>query len=209
MEPVDRIQARAAALRDLGVAQTASSDEIREAWRRVAFRAHPDHAGGDHVDFARAKAAFDLLREDGLTKNGRSDPEGPPKPRRPKLRSRIVDLSPQEIEACRGQLAADMDDATPDKPAEHIPDAVGCHGRHLTYFVSTSVCEGGNRVALPTSILDASRRLTTEVLSFQSKSAGAGEIIVPDGIRERKFPGAKSVKVRFQTNPENRREFMT
>jgi len=59
MEPVDKINARTDALADLGLAANASPDDIRNAWRQIAFHAHPDHTGGDCADFSRAKVAYD------------------------------------------------------------------------------------------------------------------------------------------------------
>lgn len=212
MQPVSKIQARAHALRVLGLSQNAGADEIRAAWRNIAFHDHPDHTDGDHSGFARAKAAYDLLRKEGLTR------KGPAQPRRPRLRKRVIDLAAADIEACRELLnperaLSDLSDADgngagrPSAESDHVPEAIGCFGRDLTYFVATSVCEGPNRVALPTSVLTSGRKSDTEILSFQSKSAGSGEIIVPDPIRERKFPGARSVRIRFEADQTMRDTF--
>jgi len=212
MEPVEKIMARADALSALGLGQNAGSDDIRDAWRQIAFHAHPDHTDGDCTSFARAKEAYDFLRSEGLTTKG----QAPGKPRRPKLRKRVIELESADIDACRVLLntalshspegAAETD---PQKAAEadHVPDAVGFYGRHLTYFVATPVREGANRVALPTSFLASVRRLETEVLSFQSKDAGSGEVVVPDTITARKFPGAKSVRIKFEADQQMRDEF--
>ncbi|MDX1744101.1 MAG: J domain-containing protein, partial [Ruegeria sp.] len=75
------------------------------------------------------------------------------------------------------------------------------------YFVPTPVCEGSNRVALPTSFLASARRTETEVLSFQSNDAGAGEVVVPETIIASKFPGAKSVCIKFDADQRMRDEF--
>jgi len=213
MEPVEKIKARADALRALGLDQSAGSDDIRGAWRHIAFHAHPDHTDGDCTSFARAKEAYDFLRQEGLTPKG--DAAG--KPRRPKLRKRVVELESADIDACRVLLNSALphnpeDGNTSSDPqsladADHIPDAVGFYGRHLTYFVSTPVIEGSNRVALPTSFLAAARRLETEVLSFQSRDSGAGEVVVPEALAARKFPGAKSVRIKFDADQQMRDEF--
>lgn len=219
MEPVDRIKARADALQQLGLDQTASSDDIRHAWRRIAFHDHPDHTDRDCSDFTRAKAAYDLLRKEGLATKG---PAGSAdnQPRRPKIRKRVIELGSGEIDACRAMLntalsrpidtGEDTDRQDCDRQSvasDHVPDAVGCFGRHLTYFVATPVCEGANRVALPTSVLASHRQVETEVLSFQSKDAGAGEVVVPETIMTRKFPGAKSVRIRFSVDQDMKDEF--
>lgn len=212
MEPVDRIQARAEALHTLGLDQTASASEIRAAWRTIAFHAHPDHTDGDCSQFSRAKSAYDFLRKSGLAGKG----AGPAKPRRPKLRKRLVELADKDVEACQSLLDPDraLPCGTQDKEetplrrnSDHIPNAIGCYGRDLTYFVATPVCEGENRVALPTSILAGFRTVETEILSFQAKNGGSGEVVVPDTIRERKFPGARSVKIRFDATQETREQF--
>ena len=211
MEPVEKFRARAEAFAALGLDQSAGTDEIRDAWRRIAFHAHPDHTDGDCTSFTRAKEAYDFLRREGLAPRG----QDAGKPKRPKLRKRVIELDSKDIDACRALLNtalpnnsdgcdADAQDLT---DADHIPDAVGFFGRHLTYFVATPVSEGANRIALPTSFLAAARRLETEVLSFQSKNAGAGEVVVPDNITERKFPGAKSVRIRFEADQQMRDDF--
>ncbi len=211
MEPVEKFRARADALSALGLDHSAGSDDIRDAWRHIAFHAHPDHTDGDCTSFARAKEAYDLLRREGLTAKGPASG----KPRRPKLRKRVIELDSTDVDACRmllnTALTHDQDGQEMNMQdlanADHIPDAVGFHGRHLTYFVSTPVCEGANRIALPTSFLASARRMETEVLSFESKNAGAGEVVVPDAITERKFPGAKSVRIKFEADQQMRDEF--
>ncbi|WP_170331856.1 J domain-containing protein [Ruegeria arenilitoris] len=213
MEPVDKINARADALAALGLDQTAESDDIRDAWRHIAFRAHPDHRNGDCAHFTRAKEAYDFLRSEGLTVKGRATGT----PRRPQLRKRVIELESTDIDACRMLLntalthSPDGDDTSADPhftaEADHIPEAVGFYGRHLTYFVSTPVQEGANRVALPTSFLASARRLETELLSFQSKDTGAGEVVVPETITTRKFPGAKSVRIKFDADQQVRDDF--
>lgn len=214
MEPVNQKSARADALQVLGLSQNATARDIRNAWRDIAFHAHPDHTGGDYSGFAKAKTAYDFLRKEGMTK----EPDGPAMPRRPQLKKRLIDLGASEIELCRNilrpdqalcHLSEDQADLAVDEDtaSDHVPEAIGCFGRELTYFVNTPVCEGANRVALPTSVLASCRNSEPEILSFQSKSAGPGEVIIPDTIRERKFPGAKSVKIRFEADQSMRDEF--
>lgn len=218
MEPVDKIRARRDALADLGLDPNASADDIRDAWRQIAFHAHPDHTSGNCANFSRAKAAYDFLRKQGLTVKGAAG-SAARMPRRPRLKKRLVELPEEDIATCKAMLGADRalahnpvanearsKDQT-QNASDHVPDAVGCFGRHLTYFVTTPVCTGANRVALPTSVLTGGRNIETEVLSFQSKDSGSGEVVVPDTIRERKFPGAKSVRIRFEADQETRDEF--
>ncbi len=219
MEPADKIRARQDALAHLGLDPSANSDDIREAWRHIAFHAHPDHTEGDSSGFANAKAAYDLLRREGMVAKGTAG-SAARKPRRPKIRKRVIELDATAIDACRDMLRnvlsqskeSDADPVSSGKGAQsalsdHIPEAVGCNGRHLTYFVTSSVCEGANRVALPTTVLAGCRHAETEVLSFQSKESGAGEVVVPDAIMARKFPGAKSVRIRFESNQRTRDDY--
>lgn len=215
MEPVTKVQARTDALRVLGLSQDASANDIRDAWRNIAFQAHPDHTGGDYGGFSRAKTAYDFLRKEGFATRRKVDDTAP---RRPRLKRRLIDLKSAEIEACKGLLNPDPaleyapDGAQktqgagkkPSAASDHIPDAVGCYGRDLTYFVPSSVCKGENRIALPTSLLASGKKHEADILTFQSKNAGGGEIIIPDTICARKFPGAKSVKIRFEADQDVR-----
>ncbi|WP_170478563.1 J domain-containing protein [Ruegeria arenilitoris] len=217
MEPVDNIKARVEALQALGLSHGANASDIRDAWRDIAFHSHPDHTGGDYSGFSKAKTAYDFLRKEGLTAN---KPDKSSLPRRPQLKKRLIDLDANEIEHCRSMLrpnqvlphAGNKQRAAEDSDAQglassHVPEAIGCFGRELTYFVATPVCEGSNRVVLPTSVLASCRKGEPEILTFQSKSTGAGEVVVPDAIRERKFPGAKSVKIRFEADQSSRETF--
>ncbi|WP_209504727.1 J domain-containing protein [Ruegeria sp. HKCCSP335] len=217
MEPVDKVRARMDALADLGLNPSANSSEIREAWRHIAFHTHPDHKEGDSSGFSRAKAAYDFLRKEGLATKGGAT-AGPPQPRRARLKKRIIELPQEDVAACEamlnpGQALSHMNAQTGIQPkcgsgvADHVPDAVGCYGRHLTYFVTTPVNQGANRVALPTTVLTSARHTTAEILSFQSSDTGAGEVVIPDTIRERKFPGAKSVRIRFDADQAIRDQF--
>ncbi|WP_299944214.1 J domain-containing protein [uncultured Ruegeria sp.] len=216
MEPVSKVKARAEALQVLGLPLNANANEIREAWRNVAFHDHPDHTDGDYSGFSQAKTAYDFLRREGMTRKGVSNSS---MPRRPRLKKRVIELATDEIKACRELLSpegmlSDMSasdraatcDGT-DTSSDHVPDAIGCFGRDLTYFVASSVCKGENRVALPTSVLDSCKKAETEILTFKSKGAGSGEIVIPDPIRERKFPGAKSVRIRFEADQQMRDMF--
>lgn len=52
----------AEALALLGLAAFFTPEELKKAYRRAAFEAHPDRAGGSHAQFIRVGAAYELLR---------------------------------------------------------------------------------------------------------------------------------------------------
>lgn len=52
---------------DLGVSKTASADEIKKAYRKLAFKYHPDQNPGDKVaeeKFKKITAAYDVLGDE-------------------------------------------------------------------------------------------------------------------------------------------------
>jgi molecular chaperone DnaJ len=49
----------------LGVSKSASADEIKKAFRRLAVKYHPDKDGGDEVKFKEINEAYEVLKDDG------------------------------------------------------------------------------------------------------------------------------------------------
>lgn len=218
MDPIDRVRARADALAELGVDKNADTEEIRQAWRRIAFEAHPDHGASDTIGFSRAKAAYDLLRaetrEAGLQAMRRAATAAV---RRPAIRTRIVDLTEEERLACAALLSesansaetAAFEDAIAVRDADviptsmsidtrdHVPGAVSCRGRSLTYCVPSHFRTGLNRIAVPPSVLVNAREDRPKILTFRAPRAGSGEFSVPVEMLSRLFPGARSVSIRF------------
>ena len=47
----------------LGVAQTASRDDVKRAYRKRAKKAHPDRVGGNHEEMAELNRAYALLED--------------------------------------------------------------------------------------------------------------------------------------------------
>lgn len=57
----------------LGVSKTATQDEIKKAYRKLAMEHHPDR-GGDHARFAAINEAYDILKDPAK----RADYDNPP-----------------------------------------------------------------------------------------------------------------------------------
>lgn len=47
----------------LGVGKSASADEIKKAFRRLAIKYHPDKAGGDETKFKEVNEAYEVLKD--------------------------------------------------------------------------------------------------------------------------------------------------
>lgn len=58
----------------LGVSKTASADEIKKAYRKLAVKYHPDKDGGDETKFKEIGEAYEVLKDD--TKRQRYDQFG-------------------------------------------------------------------------------------------------------------------------------------
>lgn len=60
----------------LGVSKTATQDEIKQAYRRLASKHHPDK-GGDTAMFQKVQAAYDVLGDPEKRRNYDNPPAGP------------------------------------------------------------------------------------------------------------------------------------
>lgn len=74
----------------LGVARDATTDELRRAYRRAAFRLHPDRAAGGDAAMVRLNEAWDTLKDAGrraaydrTLRDPSAHPAGRARPRRP------------------------------------------------------------------------------------------------------------------------------
>src|SRR3989344_9631537 len=47
----------------LGVNKTASADELKKAYRRLAIQYHPDKDGGDESKFKEVNEAYEVLKD--------------------------------------------------------------------------------------------------------------------------------------------------
>ncbi len=192
---------RAKAIETLGVSENATPDEIRAAWRKLAFSLHPDRNDGEGDALAEVNAAYEYLRNDNpATARPRPGPmqRAAGYQRRPAVVTRIVELTPSEATACHGSLDAEPKNPEQEVVAQHVPATIRRKGRRLSYIVRSSLEVGSNRVALPAGELEGNRKVTPKVVTFSSAHRGPGRIVVPDQMRESMFPGAKSVSIHFE-----------
>ena len=243
MTPIERVRAKDAARAILGVRPAADATEIRAAWRRAAFDAHPDRHGGDQSGFVRAKAAYDLLSagvEAGVVAGAehgpaagaqapcavprttsRAGPRGAraaahasagPAPQRPRIAERETPVRAAARAACHDRLARGPDlpvaahlrlhrtavaDAG-DRPADHVPHAVRRRGRAMTVVMGGPLSAGLNRVALPAGLVEGAPGAEVQVIAITALQDGAGDVVVPETVRARLFPGCRDVRLRFE-----------
>ena len=62
----------------LGVDRSASSEELKKAYRKVAMKYHPDRNPGDEEAEEKFKEAYDVLRCFGVEVSKASPIKGPP-----------------------------------------------------------------------------------------------------------------------------------
>src|SRR3954466_2549046 len=48
----------------LGISKSASADEIKRAYRKLAMQHHPDKHGGDDSQFKELSEAYEVLKDD-------------------------------------------------------------------------------------------------------------------------------------------------
>ncbi|MDU8942363.1 J domain-containing protein [Ovoidimarina sediminis] len=138
----------------------------------------------------------------------------PRRPARHEIRTRIEELSPAARALCETILRDGCDERTLDKTiaaggftaeeeAEidnifgHVPSAIRRKGRRVSYFVKAPLTAGQNRVAVPTTLEDT-RKPKAKLMTFDVAEDGAGLVEVPDHVRDRMFPGTRSVRIHFE-----------
>ena len=190
------LNGRSDALRALGLRPRATAEDVRTAFRRLAFETHPDRHKGHEDEFTKIREAYEML------KNG--DTATSAAPARPSLEPRVSEVSAATRAACRALLdegapvleAPERGEGTRDA-RDHVPNAIRRQGRQVAYLVPTPLAKGSNRIAVPVGDLLDPRRITSKLVQVTSARPGPGRIEVPDEVRETLFPGARSVSIEF------------
>lgn len=200
MSMVTSTLTRAAAFQTLGLCQTATRPEIEAAWKRLAFRTHPDRAGGDLEAFKKVSEAYQLLRGDTRVPRGPATTERPSEPRRSsvtrptrhKNSERRTPVSANMRKLCAARLEAEDGEF-----AGHVPTAIRRLGRRVTYVFDTPLTKGRNTVAVPSGDLVDTRHVRPVVMTYHTLIAGAGKLEVTEPTLGDLFPGAHRVTLEF------------
>lgn len=202
MTPIDRVTQRAQAFTVLGVAASASRDDIRQAYRKLAFDKHPDRNPETSEEFARITEAYQFVTDhadelgivepDAHERAANSTSTPRPGVKRPTLQASQKKFGPVTIAECQKLLE---DEGEPG--AWHVATEVYRVGRNLTYFVPSKLEKGRNEIAFPTGMLADSRRPMPRIIAIDSSEASGGFYKMDDDICAEHFPGARSIQIRF------------
>lgn len=200
MSPIDRVSQRAAAFTLLGVSATATKEDIRIAYRKLAFDKHPDRNPDTSSEFARISAAYqfvnDHAEELGIKAKPESAPEAsrvqPRKISRPRVKSAETRFDGPVLAECEELLDAEGGPGT-----LHTAVSVYRTGRKLTYFVPSALQPGRNEVAVPTGMLVDSRHVMPKIIAFDSMEALGGLYEMDEDHCHAHFPGARNIQIRF------------
>ena len=209
MSPIQKAQEIANAQSVLGVGPNTSETDLRRAWKKLAFKMHPDRGMGTDADLANINAAYSLLRDKRVLSRqvNQTRPVEPERrtvdpsarvvrPTRPaelkergRFQTRHADVSAEVETICRAAIGVS------DVPA-HVPHRIERQGRQMTFVVATPLVEGMNRVALPQSAV-ATSEVQPQVLTFRASAGGKGTLNVPEGMVARLYPGTSIVRIAF------------
>lgn len=201
MSPIDKLASKTEALGVLGVASTATRTDIRKAYRLLAFRKHPDQHPECGNEFARITEAYRYICEhaDEFGITDAPEPEevsnesvAPRRVSRPTIKATEEEFDAATMAECEGLLETTLDEG-----AGHVASAIYRMGRNLTYFVKTPLAKGRNTVALPTGMLEDTRKTLPKMISFDASDALGGFFEVPRETCEEHFPGARKIQIRF------------
>ena len=194
MTPIERVSARGRALSTLGLASTASLEEVHSAYRGLARTRHPDLGKTGARDFAEINAAHDyLVKNAKLLGIAERNHPSHPSVKRPSVSATEFDLSERELSECKSvlQTKADKDSG------QHTPVSIRRRGRQITYVVRSALQAGKNLIAVPTGSLVDNRQVLPQIVSVEDTDIRNGAYNVPANICLELFPGAKSVRIQF------------
>ncbi len=212
MTPIDRVAQRAQAFTVLGVAATASRNDIRQAYRKLAFDTHPDHSPETTAEFVRITEAYRFVTDNadelGIKDDIVNEPQpaakseparpqqsvSPRKVSRPQVQASETNFEQEELDECQALLDDEGGPGT-----LHLSTAVYRVGRSLTYFVPTALAKGRNEVAVPTGMLMDSRRVMPRIIAFDASEASGGYFEMDSETCAEHFPGARAIQIRFAT----------
>lgn len=198
MSPIDRVSLRAQAFTVLGVPPEASRDEIRKAYRKLAFSKHPDQHPEFAKEFALITEAYRTICENaeelGLTETPApaNEPVKPSRVSRPSVKAEESQFDAETIAECQAFLDNHDTDGTC-----HVASRLYRMGRSLTYFVAAPLAKGVNHVAVPTGMIADSRRVLPRIITFDAREAAGSMYEMPSDLCGQHFPGARSLRVRF------------
>ncbi len=207
MSPIDRLTSRNLAFETLGVAADATRMDIRQAYRMLAFKKHPDQHPECGDEFSRITEAYRFICDhadelgivDGVPANDPEPVSGangsavtPRRVSRPTLQATEEEFDAQTQADCEAHIEDQGGEGT-----WHIAKAVYRMGRNLTYYVATPLTKGRNEVVLPTGMLVDSRKTLPKIVAFDYRDATAGCFELPEDVCAAHFPGARKIQIRF------------
>ena len=212
MTPIDRVSQRAQAFTVLGVAASASRNDIRQAYRKLAFDKHPDHNPDASAEFVRITEAYRFVTENADELGIENDiaPEPKPEPAaeakseapratmrrvsRPQVQASETNFDKDTLDECQALLDEEGGPGT-----LHVASAVYRVGRSLTFFVPTALAKERNEVAVPTGMLMDSRHVMPRIIAFDAREAAGGFFEMDKETCAEHFPGARNIQIRFAT----------
>jgi hypothetical protein len=204
----------------LGLRHGASADELRAAWKRIAFETHPDRSKGRSSAFQDAWQAYNLLRQ-GSQSGPPASTRDEPKPVccasvcRPSIARRVTPLPPAVIEACTQAIlyrnaypgaaplyeSIDLDTGRETSGGRSaigcVPFALEREGRNLKFLFRGPMLKRVNKVAVPTAAFQNRRLVAPKILIFNADKGSIGEINVPAELVPQVVPGANGVALCF------------
>lgn len=201
MTPIDRVAQRAQAFTVLGVAASASRDDIRQAYRKLAFDKHPDRSPETSAEFAKITEAYQFVTahaaelgiDDGTTRApAANSTSSPRRVSRPSLQASQKKFGRVTIVECQKLLEEEGEPG-----GWHVATEVYRVGRNLTYYVPSRLEKGRNEIAFPTGMLTDSRRPMPRIIAIDSSEAPGGFYKMDQETCAEHFPGARSIQIRF------------